>query len=129
MLVVSRFRRSVTIDQDRWSLKQNSAYELAYFFEVFILEEQYVIVSHDQLNLHSTKSLVQTPKANVIITHGLGEHSGRYSYVVEKLNQSHLNAYTYDLRGHGKSGGHGAYVNDYRGLFIGSTCHDCICER
>ena len=79
-----------------------------------MLKEHYVIVSHDQLNLHSTKSLVQTPKANVIITHGLGEHSGRYSYVMEKLNQSDFNAYTYDLRGHGKSGGHSAYVNDYR---------------
>ncbi len=79
-----------------------------------MLNEQYVIVSHDQLNLHTTRSLVQTPKANVIITHGLGEHSGRYSYVVEKLNRSNLNAYTYDLRGHGKSDGHSAYVNDYR---------------
>ncbi len=42
-------------------------------------------------------------RAEVLLTHGLGEHSGRYRHVAEVFAARGLCAY--DLRGHGRSGG------------------------
>jgi alpha-beta hydrolase superfamily lysophospholipase len=45
------------------------------------------------------------PKAYVCLVHGLGEHSGRYAYVADALNQGGYAVIASDLRGHGKSEG------------------------
>ncbi len=53
----------------------------------------------------------------VCLVHGLGEHSGRYSVWAEWLNQAGYSVLSYDLRGHGKSGGlrgHVSSFEDYR---------------
>jgi acylglycerol lipase len=42
-------------------------------------------------------------KGAVVIVHGLGEHSGRYDYVAQKLNAAGYAAYAQDVRGHGGS--------------------------
>ncbi len=44
-------------------------------------------------------------KAVLLITHGLGEHSGRYENVVDHFIPLGYAVYGYDLIGHGKSGG------------------------
>jgi acylglycerol lipase len=44
-------------------------------------------------------------KAVLLITHGLGEHSGRYMNVVNHFVPLGYAVYAYDLIGHGKSGG------------------------
>ncbi len=46
-----------------------------------------------------------TPKAIVCLVHGLGEHSGRYSHVAEHLTGAGFVVLTFDLPGHGQSGG------------------------
>ncbi|MDB6154898.1 MAG: lysophospholipase [Chthoniobacteraceae bacterium] len=43
--------------------------------------------------------------AEVILTHGRGEHSGRYGHVTKALAAHGLRLWSYDLRGHGRSGG------------------------
>jgi alpha-beta hydrolase superfamily lysophospholipase len=48
---------------------------------------------------------ILNPKANVIITHGLGESSQDYLSLADFLCQSGYNVILYDVRGHGKSGG------------------------
>lgn len=48
----------------------------------------------------------------LIVTHGLGEHGGRHSYLFEILS-NHFNICLYDLRGHGKSGGARGDINDF----------------
>ncbi|MCA9913208.1 MAG: lysophospholipase [Anaerolineae bacterium] len=50
-----------------------------------------------------------TPTAIIILVHGYGEHSGRYSHVAEMLVQAGYGVYTLDHRGHGKSAGLRAY--------------------
>jgi acylglycerol lipase len=45
------------------------------------------------------------PVAVVCLVHGLGEHSGRYAHLAAFLNQSGYSVMSFDLRGHGKSGG------------------------
>jgi len=45
------------------------------------------------------------PKAVVGLVHGLGEHSGRYGPVAERLTGAGYAVASFDLRGHGASGG------------------------
>lgn len=49
----------------------------------------------------------------LIVTHGLGEHLGRHEYILKLFSQS-FNVAIYDLRGHGRSGGRRAYVEDFQ---------------
>ncbi len=49
----------------------------------------------------------------VAIVHGLGEHSGRYSSLVEALTDHGLAVTTFDLRGHGKSPGLRGHVDSW----------------
>lgn len=50
-------------------------------------------------------------KANIIIIHGVGEHSGRYIDTAEDLYELGYNIYTGDLIGHGLSDGHRIYID------------------
>jgi len=50
------------------------------------------------------------PKGIVSLVHGLGEHSGRYADWAARLNQAGYTFLTYDLRGHGKSGGQRGHI-------------------
>lgn len=52
----------------------------------------------------------------LIVSHGLGEHSGRHEYMLKLFSQNY-NIAIYDLRGHGRSGGPTAYVEDF-GHFV-----------
>lgn len=49
----------------------------------------------------------------LIVTHGLGEHSGRHEFLLKLFSQN-FNIAIYDLRGHGKSGGKRGYVEDFQ---------------
>jgi len=43
--------------------------------------------------------------ASLLLIHGLGEHSGRYQELVHRLGDEGVAVFSFDLRGHGKSGG------------------------
>ena len=45
------------------------------------------------------------PKALICLVHGFGEHSGRYPLFAEYVTGAGYALFTFDLRGHGKSGG------------------------
>ena len=49
------------------------------------------------------------PRAIVLIVHGYGEHSTRYTHVADALVKANYAVYTLDHRGHGKSEGLQAY--------------------
>lgn len=44
-------------------------------------------------------------RANIILVHGIGEHSGRYEHVAEYFTSSGFAIYAFDQIGHGKSDG------------------------
>ncbi len=44
-------------------------------------------------------------RGSLLLVHGLGEHSGRYGHVAERLTALGLEVGGYDLRGHGRSEG------------------------
>jgi alpha-beta hydrolase superfamily lysophospholipase len=63
-------------------------------------------------------------RGSVLLVHGLGEHSGRYAHVAERLAAMGLHARGYDHRGHGESAGDrgaiphpDALLDDLRAVF------------
>lgn len=48
----------------------------------------------------------------IIATHGVGEHMGRHQYIPELFGHD-FNIFQYDLRGHGRSTGKKAYVENF----------------
>ena len=46
---------------------------------------------------------VPNEKAQIVLAHGLMEHSGRYDYVTYRLNMAGFDVWRMDHRGHGKS--------------------------
>ena len=59
-----------------------------------------------------------SPKAAVIIVHGFGDHSGGMDKISQHLAEHQYAAYSFDLRGHGRSSGTRGYVrrwDEYRG--------------
>ncbi|EMR14436.1 MAG: alpha/beta fold hydrolase [Sweet potato little leaf phytoplasma] len=60
-----------------------------------------MLFSNSYLNVFC--SLSKQPKANVIITHGLGESSCDYLFLIDFLVKNNFNVISYDVRGHGKS--------------------------
>ena len=54
-----------------------------------------------------------SPRAKVIIAHGLAEHSGRYAKLARYLTDRGYGVFAYDYRGHGRSGGQRAYISRF----------------
>jgi acylglycerol lipase len=52
------------------------------------------------------------PGAVIVLVHGLGEHSGRYDHVVARLVDAGYEVHAVDHRGHGRSDGPRALIED-----------------
>lgn len=63
------------------------------------------------------------PWASVLLVHGLGEHSGRYEHVGDQFAAAGIDAFGYDHRGNGASGGRRGHVEAW------SQLHDDFAER
>ena len=63
------------------------------------------------------------PWASVLLVHGLGEHSGRYEHVGDRMASAGLDVRAYDQRGMGGSGGRPGDIDAW------STFHDDLAER
>jgi len=55
-------------------------------------------------------------RAVLCLVHGIGEHSGRYIYVADRLTKAGYAIFTFDLRGHGKSEGLCGHTPSYEAL-------------
>ncbi|HTT26290.1 MAG TPA: lysophospholipase, partial [Thermoplasmata archaeon] len=51
-----------------------------------------------------------TPRATVLLVHGLKDHSGRYGVLARALQREGVDVHAFDLRGHGRSGGDRQWV-------------------
>ncbi len=54
---------------------------------------------------------VKDPVAAVVIVHGLGEHSGRYTPFAQELVKRNIVVFSFDHRGHGRSDGVRMYAD------------------
>lgn len=52
------------------------------------------------------------PHGVVVLSHGVGEHAGRYHHVAQRFGDAGLVVYALDHRGHGRSGGKRVYLHD-----------------
>ena len=64
-----------------------------------------------------------TPRAHLLLVHGIAEHAGRYGSVAAQLARAGITTHSYDQRGFGGSGGHRAYVDRW------SQYHDDVEDR
>ncbi|OUR67816.1 hypothetical protein A9Q80_03855 [Cycloclasticus sp. 46_83_sub15_T18] len=68
--------------------------------------------SFDGTRLYSHSYQPTQPlRANLLIVHGVGEHSGRYQALLEPMLQAGVALHFYDLRGHGQSAGQRGHIN------------------
>lgn len=77
------------------------------------ITEEMIPSSTKNISLFTKKNLIEAPKANILIVHGLAEHLGRYDFAAEKLNEYGYNVYRFDNQGHGKSQGERGYLKDF----------------
>ena len=56
---------------------------------------------------------VPSPKAALVVVHGLGEHSGRYDNLLNALSDSGVSVYACDSRGFGRSAGKRGCVSSF----------------
>ena len=73
-----------------------------------------LLIGQRSLHLVSASFLPDdAPKAVVVLVHGYGEHTGRYTHVIAALVQRGYAVYTIDHRGHGESQGRRALVERF----------------
>lgn len=63
------------------------------------------------------------PWADLLLVHGLGDHSGRYEHVGDQMAAAGLDVHAFDLRGNGGSGGRRGHVDRW------SRLHNDLAER
>ncbi|MBK9737506.1 MAG: alpha/beta fold hydrolase [Saprospiraceae bacterium] len=71
-----------------------------------------MIKSSNGIKLYTKNYLLDQPKANLLLIHGLNEHCERYAHVAKALNSIGVSVYTFDLRGHGRSEGARSFVKN-----------------
>lgn len=70
--------------------------------------------THDGLSLVARHWLPKTPpRASLLLIHGYAEHCGRYDHVAETFVDEGVAVHAYDQRGHGRSEGRQAYVDQF----------------
>ncbi len=53
------------------------------------------------------------PRAALLLVHGIAEHSGRYEHVGDAFAAAGIDTLSFDLRGHGESGGRRGHVDSF----------------
>ena len=69
--------------------------------------------SHDGVTIFYRKFQASDERARLVVAHGLGEHSGRYGNVVNRLLPAGFSLWIPDHRGHGQSGGKKGHVLNF----------------
>lgn len=75
--------------------------------------EEKKLVTDNTVELFTRQWKVEQPVANVVITHGYTDHSGRYEEVAHYLNQHQISVFAFDLRGHGQSTGERTTIQSF----------------
>ncbi|HEY7913667.1 MAG TPA: lysophospholipase [Blastocatellia bacterium] len=74
---------------------------------------EHTIPAHDGLRLFARRSEIENARAEVILVHGFGEHSGRYTQLTDYLAREGFSVTAYDHRGHGLSDGLPGHVEEF----------------
>lgn len=80
------------------------------------MEETFSVGNQRQLHAKLWLPDDEPVRELVLIIPGLGDHSGRYDQVAQRLNQHGLGAFAIDLPGHGRTGGLRGHIRNYDAL-------------
>lgn len=78
-----------------------------------MLHSENGFTAQDGIHIYTQQWVADEPKANIVIVHGLGEHSSRYQNYVDYFVPRGYSIYSFELRGHGRSGGARGYVDRF----------------
>lgn len=67
----------------------------------------------DGVELFTRAWPVENARAAIAVSHGYGEHSGRYEHIAARLNAEGYSVYAYDHRAHGRSPGTMGYLPSF----------------
>lgn len=67
----------------------------------------------DGIEIFYRQYQAEAERARMVIAHGLGEHSGRYGNVIERVLPKGFSVWVPDHRGHGQSGGKRGHVLNF----------------
>lgn len=73
-------------------------------------EKTGTLTSADGVKIFYRQYPAESERARMVIAHGLGEHSGRYGNIVERMLPKGISVWVPDHRGHGQSGGKRGHV-------------------
>lgn len=73
-------------------------------------EKTGTLTSADGVKIFYRQYPAESERARMVIAHGLGEHSGRYGNIVERMLPKGISVWAPDHRGHGQSGGKRGHV-------------------
>ena len=73
-----------------------------------------------EIDLFVRRFEAEDPVGAIVLVHGLGEHLDRHVATLEAFAARGIVAYAYDQRGHGRSPGNRAYVEDFARLVADS---------
>lgn len=77
--------------------------------------EEATWITHDGLELYRQSWLPEGPaRANLLLVHGIGEHSGRYTNLVTWFVPKGFALHGFDHRGHGRSPGPRGHIKGWR---------------
>ncbi len=76
-------------------------------------EKTDTFASHDAVDIFYRRIQAADERARLVVAHGLGEHSGRYGNVVNRLLPANYSIWIPDHRGHGQSGGKRGHVLNF----------------
>lgn len=76
-------------------------------------EKTGTLISTDGLKIFYRQYPSKSERARMLIAHGLGEHSGRYGNIVERMLPKGVSVWLPDHRGHGRSGGRRGHVLNF----------------
>ncbi|MFT6218727.1 MAG: alpha-beta hydrolase superfamily lysophospholipase [Cycloclasticus pugetii] len=80
-------------------------------------------LANDGMPMHAVRWQPDVePIMTVCLIHGLGEHSGRYKDMVEYYTSCGVEIVSFDLRGHGKSGGQRGHSADFQQMIRDIKC-------
>jgi alpha-beta hydrolase superfamily lysophospholipase len=69
--------------------------------------------SSDGIKIFYRQYQAEAERARMVIAHGVGEHSGRYGNVIERVIPKGISVWAPDHRGHGQSGGKRGHVPNF----------------
>lgn len=70
-------------------------------------------IQSNGLKLHTISKFYSEENPTILWVHGFAEHCMRYAEIIEFFSNNGFNSVSFDLRGHGKSEGNRAYIQNF----------------